>query len=315
MNEGDYDKRRAIHLAACEGHVKVAEILIAQRADLNVQDRYNGTPLADALRHKQTEVGKLLRANGAELLFEDEAERLCVAAARSDGFADLRWLLDFGCDPTRKDYDARTPLHLAAAEGNVDSLKLLLDRQADVNAADRWGATPLQEAFRNDKTECIALLCEKGGELGLFDAPDELNSAAASGDVGRLQRLINVKCSANSTDYDGRSPLHLAASNGVVAAANFLLDMPDVDVNAEDRFGNTALDDAAREDAKNKGEGLHEVVRMLLIRKGGREGSHIAREIEQGDDLTQTLLRRQALVVQQQNVRAHRTSRNLPSLH
>jgi ankyrin repeat protein len=44
-------------------------------------------------------------------------------------------------------------------------------------------------------------------------------------------------------DYDGRTPLHLAASEGAIATTEWLLKQ-DVDVNAVDRFGRTPLMDA-----------------------------------------------------------------------
>eukprot|EP01018_Ginkgo_biloba_P002990 Gb_20209 [translate_table: standard] len=39
------------------------------------------------------------------------------------------------------DFDDRTALHVAACEGHVDVVKLLLKRGANVNARDRWGST------------------------------------------------------------------------------------------------------------------------------------------------------------------------------
>jgi len=40
----------------------------------------------------------------------------------------------------------RTPLHLAAAEGNDRVAELLLSFKANVNCKDRWGGTPLKDA-------------------------------------------------------------------------------------------------------------------------------------------------------------------------
>lgn len=44
-----------------------------------------------------------------------------------------------------KDYDGRTPLHLAVAEGNKDVIAFLIQRGENVHATDRWGHTPQEE--------------------------------------------------------------------------------------------------------------------------------------------------------------------------
>ena len=45
VNDCDYDKRTALHVAASEGHIEVVRILIKEGADLNFADRYNTTAL------------------------------------------------------------------------------------------------------------------------------------------------------------------------------------------------------------------------------------------------------------------------------
>ena len=47
------------------------------------------------------------------------------------------------------DYDGRSPLHLAVAEGHLDCARALLDQKADMRLKDRWGRSALQEARRN----------------------------------------------------------------------------------------------------------------------------------------------------------------------
>ena len=77
----------------------------------------------------------------------DAAGDLCQAAA--DGIIDrLRQLLELGIHPDSADYDKRTAMHLAASEGRVDCVKLLLSYWADVNPVDRINGTPLTDSIR-----------------------------------------------------------------------------------------------------------------------------------------------------------------------
>ena len=70
----------------------------------------------------------------------DYTMQLLFMACRGDakGVEDL---LDQGTDVNSIDLDGRTALHIAACEGHVDVVKLLLSRRANIDARDRWGST------------------------------------------------------------------------------------------------------------------------------------------------------------------------------
>lgn len=72
----------------------------------------------------------------------DSTMQLLFMACRGDtkGLEDL---LDDGIDVNSIDLDGRTALHIAACEGHVDVVKLLLSRRANIDARDRWGSTVL----------------------------------------------------------------------------------------------------------------------------------------------------------------------------
>ncbi|KAH1031373.1 hypothetical protein J1N35_043547 [Gossypium stocksii] len=62
-----------------------------------------------------------------------------------------------------RDYDSRTPLHVASLHGWIDVAKCLLEYGADVNAQDRWKNTPLADAEGAKKHNMIELLKSNGG--------------------------------------------------------------------------------------------------------------------------------------------------------
>ncbi|BAT99063.1 hypothetical protein VIGAN_10044200 [Vigna angularis var. angularis] len=62
-----------------------------------------------------------------------------------------------------RDYDSRTPLHVASLHGWVEVANCLLEFGADVNALDRWKNTPLADAEGAKKLPIIELLQLNGG--------------------------------------------------------------------------------------------------------------------------------------------------------
>ncbi len=64
LNEGEYDKRTGLHLAASEGHLEAVKFFIEKNVDINPKDRWGGTPFADAKREGYKEVLELLKKHG-----------------------------------------------------------------------------------------------------------------------------------------------------------------------------------------------------------------------------------------------------------
>lgn len=62
-----------------------------------------------------------------------------------------------------RDYDNRTPLHVASLHGWIDVANVLIESGADVNALDRWKNTPLADAEGARKHNMIELLKSYGG--------------------------------------------------------------------------------------------------------------------------------------------------------
>ncbi|KXZ55947.1 hypothetical protein GPECTOR_2g1498 [Gonium pectorale] len=89
------------------------------------------------------------------------------------------------------DYDRRTPLHLAAAEGAFSVVLWLLDHGAEVNPVDRFKRTPLEDAVRGDHGDLATLLIQRGGKV--------LDKEGALVDLADSPLAGNVRI---FTDYD-----------------------------------------------------------------------------------------------------------------
>ncbi len=193
--------------------------------------------------------------------------QLIWAASKGDQGA-IHRLIVRGFDQDAGDYDKRTPLHLAAAEGRENVVQYFLENGAAVNPKDRWDGTPLDDAYRHGHKKVVKLLEAHGGvrsnsaegenrfhDVGVDDAalsPDtdsdavvELIYAASEGDVHAIQRLVARGAELDRGDYDLRTPLHLAAAEGHEHIVQYFIDQG-VELSPRDRWGGTPLGDARR---------------------------------------------------------------------
>ncbi len=85
-----------------------------------------------------------------------------VTAAAHGNVEIIRFLLDHGADPNVEGPGGTTPLVQAAIRGHTDAVRLLISRNASVNARDKHGRTPLTWAVKLGHTAIVDLLREAG---------------------------------------------------------------------------------------------------------------------------------------------------------
>lgn len=68
------------------------------------------------------------------------------------------------------------------------------------------------------------MLYKEGARIDLKNAGSSLSTIVLSGDVEVLRRMITNGVDPNSRDYDLRTPLHVACSQGLYLMAKLLVE-------------------------------------------------------------------------------------------
>ncbi|KAG8662537.1 hypothetical protein MANES_01G120800v8 [Manihot esculenta] len=195
---------------------------------------------------------KQLESDIAFHIGKQEAElalRVNSAAYHGDLY-ELKSFVRAGADPNRTDYDGRSPLHLAASRGYEDITLFLIQERVDINIKDKFGNTPLLEAVKYGHDQVASLLVKEGADLSVDDAGSFLCLIVSKGDSDLLKRILSNGIDPNSKDYDHRTPLHVAASEGIYIMAKLLLEAG-ASVFSKDRWGKTPLDEGRMSGNKN----------------------------------------------------------------
>ena len=117
---------------------------------MNAVDRWGQTPLWEAIQNRFENIVKIITSFKGTILFSDIklSVILCQIIVSND-IELLEILIRSGINLNVKDYDDRTPLHIAGEAGMSNLYKILLKGGADPNAKDIWGKSP---KLSDDKT-------------------------------------------------------------------------------------------------------------------------------------------------------------------
>jgi uncharacterized protein len=246
-----------LHLAAQAGNRKGVQTLLAKGAKVDATAPHGETALILAAQAGHAEVVRLLLASGADVNAKREDGVTALILASQRGFRDVvQTLLDHGSHVNCKGTvgSGVTALNAAAAQGRTELLQLLLAHGAEVDARSGWGKTPLMLAALAGRAEAVETLLDNGADVNGVDGfgNTPLMEACCTGHQGTIQIMSELTwlrarqkgadtCDGPASDQQARQVLRALLARGA-------------DVNAKNKFGNTALLDATRNGLRGAAE-------------------------------------------------------------
>jgi len=148
--------------AALHGNAELIRLLLQYDAEINTMSK-GFTPLANAIKSRHHAAAEVLIKQGATLTNVNNHEHSALHIAAWKGqLSIITLLIAQGVDINIQDtLFGFTPLYHAILEGQYDSVKILLDNEANVNLVSTTGNSPLDLALQSKNKKITKLLRSK----------------------------------------------------------------------------------------------------------------------------------------------------------
>lgn len=256
----------AIHGNEDPNAAAIVELLLEKGANIEVKDRNGSTPLILAAESDNVAILKVLLQHGANIeLANRQEETALTAAAFNDKSDAVEALLERTNDFKARDQalfaairtspvvisgdDRGLPSHFADLSG-VKTVKLLIERGANIEARGEMGDTPLIRATGFAQPDIVKYLLDQGANVEARD--DGGNTALITGacggcavidmgtTFGSVQLLLERGVNVHAKNKGGVTALMTAGAYGRTDIMKLLL-QHGARVADQDHDGNTAL--------------------------------------------------------------------------
>lgn len=259
IRSAEVQKPPSLPDATWQGSAAIVRRLLESGASPNTRDAGGRTGLHYACRKGLTEAVFLLVEHGADvrLLDNDSSSALheAVSAIKYD-FEVVRLLLEHGADPNVVTKGGWTPLMLASLCGREEAVDLLLQKGADPNFFNNMNQSALDLSVER-LSQCESYHRIVTSLLSRIDKPNMFHDAARSAKTA-IVKLLLKDVDINAQDVDGKTALTRAAAQNANGVVRLLLD-GGVDLEKRDAGGRTALIEAVV-------NGCYKSARLLLRR-------------------------------------------------
>jgi len=149
------------------------------------------------------------------------------AAVRGDA-SEVLAQIELGADVNAVDFTGNAALHAAVKSKSIETVRLLLEHGADVNALGNFNLTPLKYASntRNPSIDICRLLLEHGADVdqGLEDGSYVLKSSSLNGSVDVVDLFFEYGVKVPTDPEQARTLLRYSALGGVPRVFDLVLE-------------------------------------------------------------------------------------------
>ncbi|KAM4751405.1 protein phosphatase 1 regulatory subunit 12C [Anableps anableps] len=207
INCSNADGITALHQACIDGSMEIVTFLLEHGADVNQVDSEGWTPLHVASSCGYPDIAEFLLQKGASL-----------TAVNCDGDVPLDIALDETTESLLHDYTQRQGVDVEAAkrkeeEQMMSDARMWLNEGPPADVRDpRTGATPLHVAAAKGYTEALKILCQCGLDVSAtdFDGWTPLHAAAHWGQEEACRILAEQLCNMEARSNGGQTPFDVA---------------------------------------------------------------------------------------------------------
>mmetsp|Transcript_19722 Transcript_19722/g.54216 ORF Transcript_19722/g.54216 Transcript_19722/m.54216 type:complete len:502 (-) Transcript_19722:168-1673(-) len=224
-----------LHLAMLGKRPDLAHLLLRERGIVIDEVMKGGlTPVIIAAREGYTDLVRALAQKEADLNRAADDKWTAMHLAAFFGHLEtIRCLqVEYNAKRTPELPDGEVPLHLAAAGGNFEMAKLLVELRADPSATMKGFTSAMHVAACGGFAEIVKLFCDTCDaradwtslDRGRDDGATPLFVAAQRGHLETVRTLIAAEAAKEKATHDENTPMHAAALSGHLDVVRYLFE-------------------------------------------------------------------------------------------